>query len=68
MLIGAETVRADNPRRAQRVQEYLARNRWEARVQWSRGIARVPNGPECIDEADAAGKVECDELWHRPVA
>ena len=33
-----------------------------------RGIARVPYGPERIDEADAAGKVECDELRHRPVA
>ena len=61
-------VRADNPRRAQRVEQHLARHWREPWIERSRGIARVPNGPQSIDEADAAGKVECDELRHRPVA
>ena len=61
-------VRADNPRRAQRVEQHLARHRGQPGIERSRGIARVPNGLECIDEADATGKVECDELRHRPVA
>ena len=61
-------VRADNPRRAQRVEQHLARDRGQPWIERSGGIAGVPNGPECIDEADATGKVECDELRHRPVA
>ena len=61
-------VRADNPRRAQRVEQHLARHRWQPGIERRGGIARVPNGPECIDEADATRKVECDELRHRPVA
>ena len=62
------SVRAHNPRGAQCVEQDLARHRGEPGVQRSGGIARVPNGPQSIDEADAAGKVECDELRHRPVA
>ena len=61
-------VRADNPCRSQRVEEHLARQGGEPWIERCGSIARVPNGPERIDEADAAGKVECDELRHRPVA
>ena len=61
-------VRADDPRRAQRVEQHLRAARGQPGVERSRGIAGVPDGPQCIDEADATGKVECDELRHRPVA
>ena len=62
------TVRAHNARRAQCVEQHPSRGRGQPGVERSRGIARVPNCPQCIDEADATGKVECDELRHRPVA
>ena len=39
-----------------------------AGVEGSSGVAGVPDRLESIDEADAARKVECDELRHRPVA
>ena len=62
------TIGTHNARGAQCVEQYLARDRWQTGIQGSRGIARIPNGLESIDEADATGKVECDELRHRPVA
>ena len=37
-------------------------------IEGSRGVPGVPDGPERVDKPDATGKVECDELWHRPVA
>jgi hypothetical protein len=61
-------VRADNPGRTQGVEQHLARHRWQPGIERRRGIARVPNGPERIDEADAPGKIECDELRHRTSA
>ena len=61
-------VRADDPRGAQRVEHHVARGEREPWVEGSGGIAGVPDGLEGIDEADATGKVECDELRHRPVA
>ena len=61
-------VRAHNAGRPQGIEEHLARHRRQSWIERRGSIARVPNGPECIDEADAAGKVECDELRHRPVA
>ena len=62
------TIGAHNARRAQGVEQHLARRRGQPGVEGSRGIARVPNRLQSIDEADATGKVECDELRHRPVA
>ena len=62
------TVGAHNARRAQGVEQHLARGRGQPGVEGSRGVARVPNCLQSIDEADATGKVECDELRHRPVA
>ncbi len=62
------TIGAHNAGRAQRVEQYLARRRRQSGIEWSRGVARVPDRLESIDEADAARKVECDELRHRPVA
>jgi len=61
-------VRAHNPRRPQRVEEHLARHWRQTWIERSGSIARVSNCPQCIDEADAAGKVKGDELRHRPVA
>jgi hypothetical protein len=62
------TVRAHNARRAQRVEQHLSCRPREPGIERSHGIARVPNGPQGIEEADATGEVECDELRQRPVA
>ena len=61
-------VRAHDPRRTQCVEEHLSCDRRQPGVEWGRSIARVPDGLERIDEADATGQVECYELRHRTAA
>ena len=51
----------------QRVEHHLSRRGGKPWVERSSGIAGVPDGPQRIDEADAPGEVECDELRHRSV-
>ena len=62
------TVGADDPRRAQGVEEGLARRMAEARIERCRGVPGVPDGPEGVDKPRSTWEVECDELGHRTVA
>ena len=60
-------VRRDHPGGAEGGQKRLAARR-EAGVERRGGVARVPDGPQGIDETGSPGKVECDEFRHWPVA
>ena len=60
-------VGTDDAGGTQRVEHHLARRGGKPWVEGSSGIAGIPDGAQRIDEADATGKVECDELRHRSV-
>lgn len=61
-------VGSDDPCRPQRVEHGAPRHAGQPGVEWRRGVARVPDGAQCVDESHATWEVECDELWHWPVA
>ena len=61
-------IRCDDPRRAQGSQQGVTSGTGQTGVERRRGIARVPDGAQRIDETGSSGKVQCDEFRHWPVA
>ena len=53
-----------DPGRAEHVEETLPGWGGEALVDRRDGVARVPGGPQLLDELGAAWQVYCDEVCH----
>jgi len=61
-------IRCDHPGGAEGGQKAVPGGAGQAGVERRRGVTRVPDGAQGIDETGSPGKVECDEFRHWPVA
>ena len=61
-------IRGHYPGRAESGQQEVTSGAGQAGVERRRGVTRVPDGAQGIDETGSPGKVECDEFRHWPVA
>ena len=61
-------VGADDAGRSERVEQDPLGDRRQPGIERRRGIAGVPDRPEGVHKPHSTREVECNELWHWPVA
>ncbi len=61
-------VGADDAGRSQGIEQHPLGDRGQPGVEGGRRIAGVPNRPQGVHKPHPTREVECNELWHWPVA